>query len=233
MTKAKPHIVSTRILSPDLIDTLTQNGLEVYEHDFIQTQIELPQNISRNKIHQHIVCTSKNSIAAWLMIVDVFKLNKDAHFLYCLEGGSKEKAKQHQLKIAGTAPDATSLAKKIVADQIKVVTFLCGNRRRDELPTILLQNKIKMEEIVVYKTVFNSIKVEGPIDAVLFFSPSGVESFLKLNSNIDVPAFCIGETTAAYATQSGFKKLHIAEQSSSKAVIKSVIDIFKTSNAHA
>ena len=60
--------------------------------------------------------------------------------------------------MAGICNSAYELALLLIEDltnrqdeQVKV-TFFCGNLRRDELPILLKENKIEVEEIEVYKT---------------------------------------------------------------------------------
>ena len=79
---------------------------------------------------------------------------------------------------------------------IKKATHFCGNLKRDELNEILTQNKIEVNEIEVYRTVLNERKFEEVFDAVLFYSPSGVQSFIEDNETNESIAFCIGQTTA-------------------------------------
>ena len=72
-------------------------------------------------------------------------------------------------------------------------TFFSGNLRRDVLPTILKENKITFNEIEVYETNLTPKKISSKFDGILFFSPSAVESYLKLNTIKDEICFCIGE----------------------------------------
>jgi uroporphyrinogen-III synthase len=93
------------------------------------------------------------------------------------------------------------LANYIVSKKdIIEVTFYCGNSRLDELPNILYKNQIKSNEVVVYKTVLNQIEIKDIIDGVLFFSPSGVQSYLMAKNSVKPRAFCIGTTTALSAS---------------------------------
>ena len=55
-----------------------------------------------------------------------------------------------------------------------------------------------VHEIEAYKTMLSSVKIAASVSGVLFYSPSGIESYLKDN-NTDKIAFCIGETTAVEA----------------------------------
>ena len=66
-----------------------------------------------------------------------------------------------------------------------------------------------------------NIKGEN-VDAILFFSPSGVESYLKDNKIKNEICFCIGETTAS-ALENKTKNIIIAEQPTIEDVIEVII----------
>ena len=98
--------------------------------------------------------------------------------------------------VAGTGKNAVELAKKIIADKQEVVHFFCGNKRREELPTLLRQQSIEVNEYIIYETVAKSMAIEKQYDAILFFSPSAVQSFFQKNKISDSTIlFAIGETT--------------------------------------
>jgi uroporphyrinogen-III synthase len=107
------------------------------------------------------------------------------------------------------------------------ITYFCGNKRRDELPTILSKNNISVKEIECYQTQLTPRKIDQKYQGILFFSPTGIESFLKDNkSTNESVAFCIGETTALEAKKH-FKNVIVAESPSVESVIKSVNNYFQ------
>ena len=63
-------------------------------------------------------------------------------------------------------------------------------------------------------------------DGILFFSPSGVESYFKLNSIKDETCFCIGETTAEALENKKVKNIIISEKPSVESVITQVIEYY-------
>jgi uroporphyrinogen-III synthase len=75
-------------------------------------------------------------------------------------------------------------------------TFFCGNIRKNTIPFYFQQNKIAYNEIVVYETKLKPHQIKKPFDGILFFSPSGVSSFLENNTLENKMCFCIGTTTA-------------------------------------
>ena len=58
-------------------------------------------------------------------------------------------------------------------------------------------------------------------DAVLFYSPSGVQSFIEDNETNESIAFCIGQTTANEAKKH-FSKVEMSSMPTIESVIKSV-----------
>ena len=105
-------------------------------------------------------------------------------------------------------------------------TFFSGNLRKETLPKALKEAKITFNEIQVYETTLTPQKIKSPVEAILFFSPSGVESYLKENTIKKELCFCIGETTAeALVTKS--KNILIAAQPSVENVIEDVIEEYK------
>ncbi len=105
-------------------------------------------------------------------------------------------------------------------------TFFSGNLRRDTLPDALKEAGIKFNEIQVYDTSLQPQKIKTAVDALLFFSPSGVESYLKENTIKKETCFCIGETTAE-ALHKITKNIIIADQPTVENVIEDVINEYK------
>ena len=67
------------------------------------------------------------------------------------------------------------------------------------MPNILKKAKIDVFEVKTYHTKLKSRKFDQKWSGILFFSPSGVESYVLENSIGKASAFCIGETTASEA----------------------------------
>ena len=58
----------------------------------------------------------------------------------------------------------------------------------------------------------------------MFFSPSAVESYLKLNDIKDEVCFCIGESTSEALEAKNIQKIIIAEKPTVENVINEVIE---------
>jgi uroporphyrinogen-III synthase len=102
-------------------------------------------------------------------------------------------------------------------------TFFSGNLRKETLPLALKEAGIEFNEIEVYETKLNPHKITTTVDAILFFSPSGVASYLKDNIIKKELCFCIGETTAE-ALEKVTKKIIVAPQPSIEELLADVLE---------
>ena len=124
----------------------------------------------------------------------------------------------------GYAQDLAEIISLVYSQE--TFTFFSGNLRRDVLPTTLKENEIIFNEIEVYETDETSKKIKDKLNGILFFSPSAVESYLKLNTIKDEICFCIGETTAEALEEKKIKNVIIADKPSVENVILEVIEYF-------
>jgi uroporphyrinogen-III synthase len=100
------------------------------------------------------------------------------------------------------------------------VTYFCSDLRLDDLPNILEENNIKVNEVEAYQTKFDALEVDDTVESVMFYSPSTVQSYLKENDP-EAIAFCIGETTANEARKR-FKDVRVAKVPTVESVIELV-----------
>jgi hydroxymethylbilane synthase len=100
------------------------------------------------------------------------------------------------------------------------VTYFCSDLRLDDLPSILKENNITVNEIEAYQTKLDSINIPESVEGVMFYSPSTVQSYKKENDAKGI-AFCIGETTAKEASKH-FDDVRIAKVPTVESVIELV-----------
>ena len=86
--------------------------------------------------------------------------------------------------------------------------------------------KANFKEIVVYDTAINVKKINAAPDAILFYSPSGVESHTNMNLIGKSSCFCIGETTAKSIPEQP-KELVVLENPSIKTLVAKAIQLLK------
>jgi uroporphyrinogen-III synthase len=181
---------------------------------------------------QHAVFTSSNAVTAVKRY-----LNEYINYLppqwkiFCLSGRTKEVLEENEElfgSIEATAPSVADLAKQIVSSRVKEVLFFCGDRRRDELPILLQKAGVIVHEVVVYETIETPVKAADDYHAVLFFSPSAVQSFFSVNQlKENTVCFAIGQTTAKSVTQFTQNKLSISKEPTQEALLSEVIHYFK------
>jgi len=204
---AKYKVLSTKKLEPSLVEQAKQHDIEIIEQEFIsvtpilskEKQHEVMPWVLSNDLH-HIVFTSANAVEA----IKNYLREGATWFVpnwnvFCISGKTKSSLKPYisDEKIMATAEYGKDLAQRIIECEVKEIVFFCGNKRRDELPAILKRAGVTVHEVVVYETVETPAVATNEIDAILFFSPSAVQSFFSVNQlNNNTICVAIGETTA-------------------------------------
>lgn len=169
------------------------------------------------------VFTSANSVRA---VFDNNTNNKSFFdTVFCVGTKTQSLLEDHGITVTATAPNALELADVIAKrfaqnpEAIKEISWFCGNLRNDDLPAIMAESGVLVTEYIVYKTHLTPVKVADDFDAILFFSPSGVKSFVKENPMTTKPVVCIGTTTAVAALDY-FENTYIAETTTVEGVIE-------------
>jgi len=230
---AMPHIVSTRKLTSDKLVELQANGWKFTSHDFISKVIHVPATLTAQSINKYVVLTSITGVKSFLQIIKQLNLNVADYIIYCIERGTKEYAAVSGLNIKSTALNASALADEILKDvEVKAVTHVSSNLRRDELPDKLIKAGVVVHDVTAYRTEFTPIVIGALYDAIVFFSPSAVDSFLTRNPLQPVSCFCIGKTTADHAKQKGYQQVYIADAPSEDILIQTIINHYSKNPAH-
>ncbi len=202
-------ILSTKKLNSDLTKLL-KNNYKIIEHDFI-TINSIKHN--SNVIENNIIITSKNAITA------LEKLNNKHYKIFCVGSETKKILISKGFEVVENANNSNNLAEIIISKHSNFkFSYFCSAIRRDDLPQKLTENNIKLNEIVVYETLFYSTEINEKIDIIMFFSPSGVKSFLQKNKINNELCFCIGKTTA-YELKSVSKNIKTAQDSTIESMI--------------
>ncbi|PKB42440.1 hydroxymethylbilane synthase [Cellulophaga sp. RHA19] len=213
----KTTVYSTKLLTNDQKDRFT-SGITVESNDFIKiSSNRIAPRFFKNEI-ENVVFTSKNAVES--VITNYAGSELQFKNIYCVGRKTRRFIKNNIGPVAHFEKSATELA-HYLADNLdtKEVTYFSGNLRLDDLPTILEKNNIKINEIEAYQTKFDTKKAPDSVESVLFYSPSGIESFLKENK-ANAIAFCIGDTTAAEAKKH-FSDVRVANL----PTVESVIDL--------
>lgn len=186
-------ILSTKMLTESQRELLLNAGIAFVEYDSITTQA-IPFKLEEKQV-KNVIITSSNAIEA------IRSSGIEVKYFFCVGQKTKTLLNQNGYQVKESADNAAALAEIIAKEyQKEVFYFFCGNIRRDELPKTLNTHNIKYKEVVVYETLANLKEFDRVFDGILFFSPSGVKSFLAANYIEDSVAFCIGNTTGDEVT---------------------------------
>ena len=218
-------VYSTKKLS-ELQKEVLSSAIGIDDSDFIKIRFNrIPPKVMKNEI-ENVVITSQNGVEALLnsFTKDEMKFKN----IYCVGRRTKKLIENRIGKVAKVAKNAKALAEYLsTALENKNVTYFCSDVRLDILPAYLQSHDITVNEVEAYKTMLSPEKLDDSVTGVLFYSPSGIESYLTEN-NADKVAFCIGETTAKEARKH-FENVQVANLPSVDSVLELVNSHF-TSN---
>jgi len=228
----KISILSTRPVSDEQIQEARSKNIVIDILSFIETEpienVEVQQEIESALLRPAaVVFTSMNAVDA---VSQFITDEKPAWRIYCIGNTTKQLAIKYfgEDTLAGSAADATELAELIIAEgEDDSVIFFCGDQRRDELPLLLAENNIEVDEIVVYETMLVPHKIKKEYHGILYFSPSAVESFFSVNKvAADVRMFAIGKTTAESIAKHCTNKIVLPEESTKYSLVAKMIEYF-------
>ncbi len=189
-------IFSTKKLTPEQ-QQLFHDSIQVASDDLVKiSPSRIPPSILKKPI-KNVVLTSKNAVESLLTIATANELRFEN--IYCVGRKTKRLIENRIGKVAHFENSAKKLADHLV-EYIEgtELTYFCSNIRLDELPNILGENNITVNEVEAYKTKHSAVEVDRSVKGVMFYSPSTVQSYL-LQNKTDKIAYCIGETTATEA----------------------------------
>ena len=218
-------ILSTKTLSDEQRQVFVDANIDLLEQDFIEIE---NINFELKSINENLIFSSQNAVLSLIEQQGWEKLKSKS--VFCVGIKSKELLEKNGFSVAVYMDYASELAEIITLIYNKEkFTFFSGNLRKETLPKALKEANIIFNEIEVYQTKLAPFKISSAekFDGILFFSPSGVESYLKDNKIKTETCFCIGETTAS-ALQKITKKIIVAEIPTIEDVIESCIEKYQT-----
>ena len=200
MHKNEPQILCTAAIGEELLNNSNSSGvhIDVVPLINIHSVTDATSILNAGIPDAYVVFTSANAVNT---VATVFHGTPLPFNIFCI-GHATLKAVLHyapNARIMATAPNALELAHHIISNKnISEVVFFCGDIRRDDLPQALQIAGVHVKEVVVYHTLHQQTPITKPYDAILFFSPSAVESFFSVNNaGSKTVFFAIGNTTAA------------------------------------
>ena len=226
------NILCTGQIESSLIEIAADNNIEIEVSPFIKTEsietVEVQQEIENALLlSATVVFTSMNAVEA---VANYMFEEQPDWKIYCIGNATRELAEKYfgDSLITGFADNATELAELIIEESgAEEIIFFCGNQRRNELPNMLSENNIEVYEIEVYETIALPHKISKIYHGILFFSPSAVDSFFKLNK-IDEQTilFSIGNTTENAIKKHSKSKIIVSDTPSKETLIEKMIEYF-------
>ena len=218
----KIKILSTKILSENLKEIFDDNKFDLFEHDFIKIgslNFELPNHDGS------WIFTSQNAVNA------VFSISKSMDLIfnkiYCVGENTKSVLSKKGQKVVKNLKNSSKLANFISKHAKNEKFIFCrSDIKNGNFTDFFKKEKIDLKEIVVYDNQPNSIVLKDKFEAIMFYSPSGIKSFLKNNQLGSSHCICIGETTASYAKNYSSNVLS-CKTPSIKHVIDKTIKLFE------
>ena len=212
------RVFSTKSLSESQTK-LFHNNIASESSDFIKVRSNRIAPKVVKDVIENVIITSKNGVEALLDNFTKEELNFKN--IFCVGRRTKKMIQQKIGPVNHTEKNAERLA-EYLSKEMKgnSVTYFCSDLRLDTLSKILTENKIEVNEVEAYKTMYSPELVSESIDGVMFYSPSAVNSYLQKNTT-DKVAFCIGASTAKEA-QKYFEKVEVAQIPTVESVIELV-----------
>lgn len=222
---SKKTILSTKKLAEHQKQLLLNAGLGYIEYDFISVK---PVPFELNEVPRNLIFTSKNAVLAVLNHPKVSILKERKSFAVGVKTSTL--LREHGFTVARITNYAEELAYEIKEfHKMEDFMFFCGKKHLDIIPSVLKENGINLKEVEVYDTILSPKKFGRIFDGILFFSPSGVESYCLENDLSGSIAFCIGTTTASEAKKYTSEVVIASNPSIENVIVQAVKKLGKNS----
>lgn len=219
----KINLLSTKKLTASEKSFFLPTLFNVIDEDFIAIKL---LDFQWKGQADMLLFTSKNAVLSVLQNQKLSDLKQKN--CICVGEKTKDLLEQKGFRVLDFAHYAEDLTQIIFQKYRNFsFSFFCGNLRRDVLPDFFKQNQIKFEEIQVYSNKLTPYKITESVDAILFFSPSGVMSFLEKNKLDNQICFCIGKTTAE-ALQPYTDKIILSKKPTISSVLEEVVGFYES-----
>lgn len=218
------RVLSTKQLREETFRLFPHAGIVVKSVPFIR--IDLPEHIVLPEAQQvDAIITSANAVIALSRIREKLPF---FNTIYCISGQTESLVREHLSAVHIVArPYASALVEILEKTAFTYPLWVFkGNKALPTIPEGLQNAGIAFEAIEVYQNTATPQLLQEDFEAILFFSPSAVESFLKNNFIPDnTITFAIGKTTAR-ALKPFAKQVKISEETTEASVVKAVVKYF-------
>ncbi|AZA47653.1 uroporphyrinogen-III synthase [Chryseobacterium carnipullorum] len=201
--------IDAPLLSKELGSDISADCIEVIRTEPIKTAAFDLKNHS-------LIFTSVNGVRSFFK--NQFKPNEDFtaknyNKIYCVGEKTKRELRKYGFGTFKVLKNAETLSRFITGKcQHEQFLHFCGNLAIDVLDQELPLQNIRYKKITIYKTEEIQPLISEKYHAAVFFSPSGVRSFAKLNSLEGMKIFSIGETTSGELRKYTKEKIFTSEE---------------------
>jgi len=188
----KPLVLSTKKLRFDQLERLVAARCAVLDYDAINIDF---QTFDVPSQPTYWVFSSQNAVRSFLANPVASWARKP---IVCVGEKTKSVLEENGQKVTKMAKNMRELV-DFIQKNAKDEHFLhlCGSRKLPDFALGMQDADISFSEVTTYTTLLNA-RVQNPEpQGLLFFSPSGVESYLQNNRIGASWCFCIGNTTAS------------------------------------
>lgn len=201
----------TRVIPKTLLERFSLDYFQVTEYDFVSIAHCEPNETLQ---HHKVLVSSQNAVGS-------FDLSRND--VWCVGSKTREALEKTGVVVRKSFPSASEMAREAVKSG-EPATYLCGSMRMPVVEDVYRSNQVELQVLVVYQTTTTPREFDTNWDAVLFFSPSGVQSFHERNDQTPL-AICIGETTADCAQTYGHP-IVLSRYKTKEAVVQTAVDYF-------
>ena len=188
---SNPLLLSTKKLYFHQLERLMAARCDVVDYNAIHIDYQ-PFSIAEQP--NYWVFSSQNAVRSFLANPTAKQNHKP---ILCVGEKTKSLLEENGQKVIKTAQNMQELV-VFIQKNMKNEHFLhiCGNRKLADFAAGMQKTGISYTEVTAYHThLVSRVQTPEP-QGLLFYSPSGVESYLQTNSIGASWCFCIGETTA-------------------------------------
>jgi len=188
---SNPLLLSTKKLQFHQLERLMAAQCDVVDYNAIRIENQ-PFSIAEQP--NYWVFSSQNAVRSFLANITAKQYDKP---ILCVGEKTKSLLEENGQKVIKTAHNMLELV-NFIQKTMKNEHFLhiCGNRKLADFAAGMQKTGISYTEVTAYHThLVSRVQTPEP-QGLLFYSPSGVESYLQTNSIGASWCFCIGETTA-------------------------------------
>lgn len=224
-------VLSTKLLDEKMVDTARSMSMALDCIDFICIDpVHFDSVALTSESYDAMAFTSSNAVRMLMEFnpeLSAASLTErmNESVVFALSGKTNEELKKYGIASQAVADHSAMLADDIIArGNVRSVLHVCGDLHLDILENKLKAAGISYTPLIVYETRPVGKELTEHYDAIMFFSPSGIDGFLIKNKlDHETLYCCIGETTAAELKSSDKDlKIVLPSQPSPEAMLMAI-----------